>query len=371
VLTTFDRYLLKRYLHAFVILFVSTYGLFVVIDGFTNVDAFQEGQDAAGQVLRWMAEYYGFQAIDFFDRIAAILSVIAMMVAFALLQKNGELQPILAAGVPIYRLVLPIAVGAAAVNTVVICNEELVIPRVAAHLNSNRAEDKQATYSVKPRYDYKTQIHIDGKSLNLESECINQAEFILPPLLVPELTTLKGEEAVYLEADGDHPAGWLLRKCTTKFEQLPLTDVGRKYVRRTNSPTELFIVSDVSIDQLSTRSKDFRFLSTAELVRRIRNPSTGLSSIRSQRLFFHTRLVKPFLNVIAVFIIIPLVVRRESRSLILNVALCTLVLGVLYGVTQSFAFLGEKNLIAPDFAAWCPAIISAASGAWLSGLVQT
>lgn len=372
MLTTFDRYLLKRYLHAFVILFVSTYGLFVVIDGFTNVDAFQEGQDAAGDVLRWMATYYGFQAIDFFDRIAAILSVIAMMVAFALLQKNGELQPILAAGVPVYRLVLPIAVGAAVVNAVVICNEEVVIPKVAHHLNSNRVEEKQSTYSVKPRYDYMTRIHIDGKSLNLERQQINQAVFILPPPdLATELTDLKGDDAVYLEADGGRPAGWLLRNCSKKHEQLPLTAVGRKYVRRTKVPSELFIVSDVTIDQLSARSKDFRYLSTAELVRRIRNPSTGLSSIRSQRLFFHSRLVKPFLNVIAVFIVIPLVVRRESRSLIFNMALCTLVLGVLYGVTQAFSYLGEVNLIAPDFAAWCPAIISAATGAWLSGLVQT
>jgi lipopolysaccharide export system permease protein len=371
VLTTFDRYLIKRYLHAFVILFVSTYGLFVVIDGFTNVDAFQEGKDSAADVLRWMGEYYGFQAIEFFDRIAAILSVIAMMVVFALLQKNSELQPILAAGVPVYRLVLPIALGAVVVNGVVICNEEFVIPRVAHRLQANRTEEKQ-THSVEPRYDYKTRIHIDGKSLNLEQNVIQQAEFILPPPdLAKELTALTGDDAVYLdEADG-RPAGWLLRGCPKQFEQLPLTDAGGRYVLRTSSPTELFIVSDVSIDQLSNRSRNYRYLSTVQLVRRIRNPSTGLSGIRTQRAYFHTRLVRPLLNVISVFIVIPLVLRRESRSLIVNMALCTLLLAVLYGVTLLFGYLGEKHLLAPDFAAWCPAILSAAAGAWLSDVVQT
>jgi len=40
--TTFDRYLISRYLQIFLILFVSVFGLYVVIDGFSNVDEFQE-----------------------------------------------------------------------------------------------------------------------------------------------------------------------------------------------------------------------------------------------------------------------------------------------------------------------------------------
>ena len=44
-MTIFDRYLLGRFTWVFVVLFVTTFGLFVVIDGFTNVDAFQEESD--------------------------------------------------------------------------------------------------------------------------------------------------------------------------------------------------------------------------------------------------------------------------------------------------------------------------------------
>jgi len=39
--TTFDRYLLRRFWHVFGIGFFATVGLYVVFDGFTNVDAFQ------------------------------------------------------------------------------------------------------------------------------------------------------------------------------------------------------------------------------------------------------------------------------------------------------------------------------------------
>ena len=67
MLTTFDRYLFKRYLYTFVVLFISLFGLFVVIDGFTNVDEFQMGKESSADMLRWVAVYYGYQAIQFFD----------------------------------------------------------------------------------------------------------------------------------------------------------------------------------------------------------------------------------------------------------------------------------------------------------------
>ena len=56
--TTFDLHLLRRFLHTYVILFVTLFGLYVVIDGFTNVDGFQEGGAGTSQVLRRMATYY-------------------------------------------------------------------------------------------------------------------------------------------------------------------------------------------------------------------------------------------------------------------------------------------------------------------------
>ena len=372
MLTTFDRYLFKRYMYTFVVLFISTYGLFVVIDGFTNVDEFQTGKENSAELLRWVGAYYGYQAVDFFDRVAPVLAVVAMMIVFALLQKHSELQPILAAGIPVYRLVLPIALGAAVVNIVVISNEELVIPRIAHRLQWNRSEEKRDKNPVEPLYDFETRIHIDGKSLELGTRRILQPEFILPvPDLATELTTLHAKDAVILKATAERPAGWLLRDCPTSYERIPLTSSGRKFVLRTSNSRELFIVSNITIDQLSGRSRSHRFLSTAELAHRIRNPATGLTAMRSQRLFFHTRLVRPLLNVIAVFLVVPLILRRESRSLVANMALCTLALAGLFGVTWLFSSLGEHNLLAPDFAAWCPAILCAAAGAWLSGVVQT
>ena len=52
MLTTFDRYLLGRMLHTFAVFFTATYGLYVVIDLFTNIDAFQVVAQAEADAAR-------------------------------------------------------------------------------------------------------------------------------------------------------------------------------------------------------------------------------------------------------------------------------------------------------------------------------
>jgi len=370
VLTTFDRYLIKRYLHAFVILFISTYGLYVVIDGFTNADEFQKGKESTIAILGWMAVYYGFQSIEFFDLLAPFLSMMATMVVFALLHKNSEIFPVLAAGVPIYRLALPVVVGVMLVNTVAIVNQECVIPRVAPQLRGERAETEQGDQPVEPLYD-RARIHIGGSKLSLIENRLEDAEFILPPGLVRELTALKSPEAIFLPERDDRPGGWLLRDVHPSFEDIPLTDRGRHYIRQTNRAQDVFVLSDVSIDQLTNRARNYQYLSTRQLLHRIRHPSPGLVSIRSQTLYFHNRLVLPLVNVLTVFVIVPLVLRRESRSLVTNMALCALFLGVLYGAGQLFQYLGHARLMAPDLAVWAAAVLNGSVGAWLSDRVQT
>src|SRR5690348_13119812 len=109
--TIFDRYLLKRYLHVFFITFVALFGLFVIIDAFTNVDEFLERHNDTVSMLSHMLRYYSFRCCHFFLMIGAPVTVISAVVVFSLVQRNGELNPVLSAGIPTYRLVLPVMWG--------------------------------------------------------------------------------------------------------------------------------------------------------------------------------------------------------------------------------------------------------------------
>jgi lipopolysaccharide export system permease protein len=372
MLTTFDRYLLKRYLWVFGILFVCTYGLYVVIDGFTNVDEFQKTTHGTLGVFLAMAGYYCFQASAFFDVIAPILAVMSATVVFALLAKHAEIHPVLAAGVPLYRLMVPVVLGTIAVNAVAFANQELIVPRIAHHIQAARGESAEEGQSVDPVYDYDSRIRIDGRKLFLAERRIWQANFVLPvPEIVEELTTLKGLDATYFDAAPEHPAGWLLRGAKPRYRELNLTEEGRRRVFPVANPDDVFVATAVSFDQLHNRNSSQQFVSTPELVRRVRNPAYGVASLRGTTLQVHARLIAPLSNVLSVLIAVPLVVRRESRSLVLNLALCTGVLIAVYAVAQACLYLGRMNIIPTDLAAWAPAILAGALAAWLSSTAQT
>lgn len=370
--TTFDRYLLKRYGSVFGILFVCIFGLFVVIDGFTNVDAFQETAHSPLDVLVRMADYYLYQSSALFDLIAPILAVISAMVVFALLVRHAEVHPLLAAGVPLYRLLVPVAGGAIAVNVAVFANQELIVPQISHRIQASRGERGDDGQNVDPVYDYDSHIRIDGRKLFLATRRLSQANFVLPvPEVVEELTTLKAREARYVEATPQRPAGWILRDVAPRYGGLRLTADGRARVLPLDDPADVFVASDVSFDQLHNRNRSQQFAATPELVRRIRNPAYGVASLRGTTLQVHSRLVAPLGNVLSVLVAVPLIVRRESRSLVLNLALCTGVLIAVYGMAQAFLYLGRVGFIPTDLAAWGPVIVAGTLGAWLSGFAQT
>jgi lipopolysaccharide export system permease protein len=371
-LNTFDRYILRRFWHVFAIGFVATFGLYVVFDAFTNADEFQSASSGAAQMIGRMSLYYFFQAFPFFDLIGPILVVLSAMAVFALLQGQSEIYPVLSAGVPTWRLAVPIVIGTLTIVLGLTVNQEVAIPCIADQLHAPRGSDSSTTHVVQTARDHSRNIEITGQSLNHSERRIDNAEFLLPvPDVVLEPTTIRAERAVQYASDGTRPAGWLLTGVSQKFRDLKLTDEGRSIAYPFPTEDDLYIVSDVTIDQLYNRSTSFKYLSTVELVQRIRNPAFGIVSIRNQTLHLHERLTRPLLILFSVLIAIPMTMRRESRSLLGNMATCTAILGFLFLATQVCLHLGRLNIVDLDMAAWAPVVICGATTSWLSSSVQT
>ncbi len=372
-MTLFDRYLLKRFLYVFAIGFVATYGLYVVFDAFTNADEFQDRTGTEGNhvMLLRMAEHYFFQAFAFLDLVGAILVVLAVMAVFALLQRQSEIYPVLSAGIPTWRLAVPVLVGAMGIILLSTVNQELVIPRLADRLQAPRGRH-QTAHAVQTARDLVRNIQITGDKLFLDSREIQDAQFMLPvPSLVSEPATLKSSSAVQVAAGENRPAGWLLKDVSPAFDALSLTDEGRRSVFRSPDGKDVFVATDVTVDQLHNRSASYKYLSTASLVRRIQNPVLGQASVRNQTRHLHERLTKPFLILISVLIAVPLTLRKEGRGLLMNLATCAGTLGLLFVMAQSSMYLERLSVVSFDVAAWLPIVVSGACGAWLSGLVQT
>jgi lipopolysaccharide export system permease protein len=372
--TTFDRYLLGRFWHVFGIGFFATVGLYVVFDGFTNIDAFQDrsGNTSAAAVLARMAEFYSYQSLLMFDLVGPILIVISVMVVFALLLKNRELYPILSAGVPALRLVVPMLIGALLVNGLLILNQEWILPSIAGELLKPIGTSVRDLQRVHPCRDFSSHIELNGEGMILAENKLVKPEFLLPaPELSAEITLLKADHAIYQRKSSRHPAGWRLIQVTPSYSELTLTAAGKKVVRPLSSPTELFVATEIGGTELCGSQSTYRYQSTLSLVERLRNPASSLVAARAQVMHLHERMTRPLGSLLAVCLAVPLVLRRESFSIITNLAICCGVMLSLLMITQVGQYFGRVNWISLDLAAWLPIIVCGGLVAWFSERMQT
>src|SRR5579872_1264939 len=256
-MTTFDRYLLRRYWHVFGVGFLALFGLYFVIDVFTNItDFIDQSQGAAGEaapenIVVAVAKYYSYRACYFFGIVGGTLEFISAMVALVLMQKHGELNPILSAGISTFRLLRTLLVGALVVEGLIILNQEFVIPRIAVYLQVDAGHTADVTGNVDPVRDFATDLLIVGKRLNLREEKIEEAEFVLTaPKLSEKLTRVLAREAVPLENSRGRRIGWKLKGVSIPgekfpYESLQLTEMGRRYIKPGATPDEMSIRTDV------------------------------------------------------------------------------------------------------------------------------
>ena len=375
-MTTFDRYLLRRFWHVFGIGFFATVGLYVVFDGFTNVDAFQKRTDAGGTetlvVLERMAQFYVCQATVIFDLVAPILTVVSTMVVFALLQKNREIHPILSAGVPTFRLIVPMLIGSLGVSGLLMVNQEFVFPAVATELLKPMGMTADEGQSVQTRRDFLSNIEIAGQKLILAERKLTNAEFLLPaPEIASEITLLKAGEAVYHRKSPQRPAGWQLQRPVPKLTELRLTAAGSKRLLPVADRDDIFVVTDIGCEQLIGSAGSYRYQSTLDLIERLRNPSFSVTSMRAQVLHLHERVTRPLANMLAVCLAVPLVLRKESFSLITNLAVCTGVMVLMMALREGCVYFGRMNWVSQDLAVWLPIIVGGGLIAWFSDRVLT
>jgi lipopolysaccharide export system permease protein len=370
---TIDRYLLARYFYVFAVFFTAAMGLFIIADGFTNLDDFQHraGDGGTRALLAMMGQHYLYQSSRIFSLAGPTLAVMSAMCVLALTLKHGEINPLLAAGVPLYRVAMPLVIGVIAINGLLAINEELIIPRIATHLQTKHGDSGSDAQGFEPTYDFTTLIWIQGSELFPTTGTIKGAKFVLPKNLVAEKTFVSADEAVYQPERRGRPAGWLLKNATPRFGELQILPQGAQVVQAQPNPDELFIRSSMTFDQLYNRSTGFRYLSTLDLVWRIRNPSAGEATRRAQVLHFHERLTRPLLTIVGLFLVIPLVARREKLSLVSNVAMCMTAVGCVYAGSQALLLVGQTGWISPAACAWLPLIGGGSLGAWLSPIART
>ncbi len=360
-----DRYLLRQFVQTFLICYLSLTGIYVVFDAFTNLEAFLQCAERAGGLAGLMGRYYVFRAIFFFDRTAALLTLISAMFTVTWIRRHNELTALMSAGISRVRVVLPVICAAVFVALLATANRELVIPRFREQL-ARTPHDLLGDIprGMQPCYDNLTDILIRGRRTCASRRRLTEPNFLMPAALAKYGNQLTAEEAFYRPAEDNRPGGYLLKgvKQPKDIHLRPSLSLEGKPVIITprDAPDwlgkdECFVASDVSFEQLTGGHAWRQYASTMQLISGLRNPSLDFGA--DVRVAIHSRIVPPFADVTLLFLGLPLVLTRDNRNVFMAIGLCVVVVAVFVLVAIAFQHLGSSYFLEPALAAWAPLII--------------
>ena len=135
---TLDRYIVGNFMRSALLWFMVLIALRVVADVFVSMDEFTEGDLPVTQVIGNICSYYGYQILLYVKEMGGLAIVAAAAFALARMNHTNELTAMLASGVSLYRIIWPIVMWSMLLGVVIIIDQELVIPRVAAKLVRDR-----------------------------------------------------------------------------------------------------------------------------------------------------------------------------------------------------------------------------------------
>lgn len=360
-----DRYLLRQFLQVFAICFISLTGLFVVIDGFGNLEEFIEyAKIKKTNVFAVMGPYYGYRTLTFFETTGGILTLIAAMFTVTWIQRHNELTALQAAGIRKGRVMRPVIFAALAIAALSVVNREVLIPRCREHLSYN-AQDMggNSERKMSPQYDYETDVLIRGATTIASKQLISKPSFVLPSSLDAYGKQLVAAEAYYLPPEDSQPGGYLLKGIEQPLglAELPSLTLGGEPVlltprdQRWLKPDECFVVSKVTFEQLAVGSSWQKLSSSFELIHSLQNPSLDFGA--DVRVAIHTRFTQPLLDLTLLFLGLPLVLGRDNRNMFLAIGMCVGVVILFASFVLGSQYLGAAYLLSPALAAWLPLMV--------------
>jgi lipopolysaccharide export system permease protein len=221
----------------------------------------------------------------------------------------------------------------------------------------------EAGVPLKPRYDYKTSIFINGQRTYANQQRIERPAFRLPDELSAYGSLLLADAAYWQPRTDGRPGGYRFAglqnlKAIASKPSLSLND---EPILLSPSDTpwlaagECFVVTEVSFEQLEAGAMWRQFSSTRELIAGLHNESLDFGS--DVRVSVHARIVQPILDMSLLFLGLPLVLTREVRNIFLAIGRCGVIVIAFMVTVMACHSLGRSLWIEPARAAWLPLFI--------------
>ena len=357
-----DRYICFQFFKVLFVALASLIGLFIIIDLFEHLDDFVELGKHRGGMLNVVIDYYTPRTLTFFDKTCGILCLIAGIFVLTTMQRSNELSAVMAGGIPLLRIVKPIAFCVLVIVSLSVVNREYLIPKYESKLvrdATNWLGEKQT--AMKPKFDYESEIFIAGSGVIPAKQKLVSPIFQLPASMQQFGGKILATEAIYHPANDQHAAGYLLKGVNLPKDMTAIashqSDAISIYSPADASwleADECFVCSDIDFKRLMETQMTRQFYSTSDLVKGLHNPSLDYGA--PTRVTTHARVVQPFVDFALLFIGLPIVAGRADRNVFVAIGLTLIFIGGFFVFTMFSHGMGNYGFIQPALAAWLPLI---------------
>jgi lipopolysaccharide export system permease protein len=350
-----DRQLITGYFKSYFVCLLSLLSLWVVVDLFTNLDEFTQGHKNFVGVFEHVSSYYGFQIPKIFDKLCEPMVLMAAMFTIAWMQRCNEQFPLLSAGVSTQRIVMPVMLCAVFMLSLTVINQEIVIPRVADHLNRDK-DDPQGEKEMRiDGQSYEPNgIHINGKSAKRRKQTVSEFEAVIPKELAGVMLVLTAQDAVYVPpGTNEYTGGWLMTN--TKPATLGDSTFGDGSVLKWIDSGRYFLhTRSVDFQALTRNPNWYQLTSTWQIYKELDKPESGRQA--PMAVLFHMRLTRPLLGLLLVVMGLSVILRDQNRNVILSSGMCLILCAVFFISLYACKMLGDSEILPPALAAWAPVL---------------
>jgi len=363
-MTILDRYFLRSFFFNLILWLFCVVGVFVVFDLVSNFDDLVKAGKAAGSVPKLMLKHYVFGSIPIVMMLGSLLGLLSAMVTVAMVMRLNELVPIQAAGVSTFRIVRPLLVAFFLVVCLLGVVRELVLPHYIEEMTTDfigAAREKGRV--VNATIDHETGIVFQGDRLFLKEKRISNPNCGIHKPIVKRSVSIKAENAVYHETNGEKPGGFMLsnvkepkelpRGESLTFEDRPVV-ITAKDAPDWIKPTDCFVTTKIPFSYIVSSESWSQYASTVEMIAAARNPSMELGP-RTLGMI-HSRLLMPFLDIAVIFLGLPIILSRGDRNVFKAMGLSAMIILAFVIVREGAQYLGTM-IEQPVLGAWLPLML--------------
>ena len=323
---------------------ISAVALGAIADLTGNIDDILRN-NVPGAVLY---RYYKYLSLQLAFDVAPIAVLVTTLVTFSLLSRTSEVVALRSLGVSLYRMALPVRVGAALIGAVCAALQFRVLPasnQKVAEAN-DRIKGREKPRSVR-RADQQWLIGRGRFIYNYLN--FDKASSSLQRL---QVFTFDGEQALVarlLAATARFDArGWIVEDGWIRtFE-----GVREKSFRRFEAPVVIDL--DEPPDYFAAEIRKPRAMSFGELSEYIRGVRESGQSAPALEVALHNRIAFPFASLVMALVALPFAFRLERRGALYGLGVA-IGLGVVFmAVFALFRTLGEVGTFPAIVAVWSP-----------------